>query len=143
MSITITGPMSYVCAETLGRQRSYQWADLDRLQVAYIGPAGSLEKFPINSPHPDYPLMFVLNTQEETFEGGLTRLQVTYEGKFTTKGQSTYITPAVISESPAEGSRDFTQAYMTPIGVPGLVLVPQPGTPVLAAVIAQLYNIGT
>src|SRR5215475_324276 len=107
MSITITGPMSYVCAETLGRQRSYQWADLDRLQVPWIGPAYSLENFKVNSPHPDYPLMFVVDVQEQTLQGGLTQLQVTYEGKFTTKGQSSYISDPVISLSTVEGSRDF------------------------------------
>ena len=113
MSVTITGPINRVCTETLGRQRAYQWADLDRLEVLYIGPAYSLENFPVKSPHPEYPLMFVLSAQEQSFEGGLTRLQVTYEGKLFTKGQSTYISEPVTTESSVQGSRDFIQYVIT------------------------------
>jgi hypothetical protein len=140
MSITITGPMTVVAAETLGRQRAYQWADLDRLQVVYIGPAHSLENFQVNSPHPDYPLMFVISSQERSIEGGLTELNVTYEGKFLTGGQKSYISKPVISESPVQGSRDFIQPWYTPIGLPGYAITGQGPSGVT---IEQLYNFGT
>lgn len=140
MSITITGPMTVVAAETLGRQRAYQWADLDRLQVIYIGPAGTLENYPVNSPHPDYPLMFVLNAQERSFEGGLTEVNVTYEGKFLTGGQKSYITSPVITESAVQGSRDFVQPWYTPIGLPGYQITGQGPSGVQ---LVQAYNFGT
>ena len=144
MSVTITGPMIRVCAETLGRQRAYQWADLDRLQVAYIGPAYSLENFPVKTPHSEYPLMFVVNAQEQSFEGGLTRLQVTYEGKLLTKGQSTYISEPVTTESSVQGSRDFVEYVIVQQSAAQYTTLPNPGgVPVTVQNAPALYNYGT
>jgi hypothetical protein len=108
MSISITGEMQVAPLETVGRQRGSQWGELDRMQVFYTGPLYSLENFPLNAPHIDYPLMFVTGAQEQAIEGALTRIVVTYEGKFTTSGQSSYVSDPVITENTVQGSRDYT-----------------------------------
>jgi len=99
--------------EQVGRRLVWRYAELDNMICIWTGPAsGALGFKPqINSPHPQYPLMFVTDADIVTKEGAVAELSVTYVGIIQTKGQSNYYTPPVVSLSPVQGSRDFIRGW--------------------------------
>lgn len=101
--------------EQVGRRKVARYGDLDQLVCVYIGPSDQASDFEplVESAHPDYPLMFVTDTQVIAREALTAEVSVTYQGKITYSGQSSYITPPITSESPVQGSRDFQQSFMT------------------------------
>jgi hypothetical protein len=104
-------------AEQVGRRLQWRYAELDNLLCTYVGPSSQAIQFkpPINSPHPQYPLMFVTDSNITNREAGVAEVAVTYAGIIQTSGASSYITPPVTTESSVQGSRDFTQYVINQI----------------------------
>lgn len=101
--------------EQVGRRQVYRYAELDQMVCIYNGPsAGALAFKPkINSPHPQYPLMFVTDSNITAQAALIAEVSVTYAGIIQTSGAKSYITPPVTTESTVQGSRDFIQYVIT------------------------------
>lgn len=130
--------------EQVGRRKVAKYGDLDQLLCVYVGPTDQASKFEpqVNSAHPDYPLMFVTDTQVTAKEALVTEISVTYAGKIMTGGQSQYITPPITSETPVQGSRDFVSGWSHFTGTQ-LLYAPTPGQVYTLLQPVDLYNCGT
>src|SRR5262245_8558261 len=95
--------------EQVGRRQVWKYAELDNMTCIWTGPAsGALQFRPnVNSKHPQYPLMFVTDSEIVTKEGAVAEVSVTYTGIIRTSGAKSYVTPPIISISSVQGSRDF------------------------------------
>lgn len=125
MSILLTGPMINAPVESLGRSRVEQFGQMDRMTCVFTGPDNTLYNFPISSPHPEYPLMFVTSANAKTIPGGLSEVTIVFDGKLLTNGASSYVTTGVTEERSVQGSRDFVN-YVTTVyshAQPGLIII--------------------
>lgn len=142
MSITITGSISQVAIESLGRRRVTQFGQLDQMQCVFFGPRNSLNNFPINSAHPEFPLMFCTGAQGTAIPGDLIQIDANYEGKMLTSGQASYVTYPVTIENNVQGSRDFTLFMMVGVYTGVIFVAPAGGGPAPAQY-GTLYDIFT
>jgi len=141
MSIIITGPMQFGPIESVGRRIVLQFGQMDRMSCIFTGPDSTRNDFAINSPHPDYPLMFVTQSDFKTIPGGLVEASAVFDGKITTSGASSYVTDGVTEESAVQGSRDF-QKYLAIAYINGLaVSSAPPGTTPIYNVVAQSFTV--
>jgi len=104
--------------EQVGRRQVWKYSELDNMVCIWTGPAsGALQFKPkINSSHPQYPLMFVTDSEIATKEGAVAEVSVTYAGIIQTNGAKSYRTPPIISVSAVQGSRDFHDIFISPHG---------------------------
>jgi hypothetical protein len=112
--------------EQVGRRQQWRYADLDIMVCIWNGPAyGAWDFKPqAGSPHPQFPLMFVTDSQIINEAALVAEIQVTYQGRI----DSNHKTEPQLSTSPFQGSRDFTTGWMyqsralqyTQIAAPGL-----------------------
>jgi hypothetical protein len=130
--------------EQVGRRLLWRYAELDNMICIWTGPAsGALAFKPqIDSPHPQYPLMFVTDSEIVTKEGAVAELSVTYAGIFQTKGTSFYATAPIVSTSAVQGSRDFVQSWYKKQGPLQLVYA-DPNQYAGGVRWVQLYTAGT
>jgi len=103
--------------EQVGRRKAFKYGELDQLVCVYTGPSNLAQAFdpPLNSRHPDYPLMFVTDSEIVTREALVSEVTVTYQGKILTGGQTSYVGPPFITESNVQGSRDFMLYTVSPV----------------------------
>lgn len=96
--------------EQVGRRMIWKYGELDNLISTWVGPAvGALAFKPkVNTPHPDFPLMFCTDSQITNNEALTAEVQATYQGIIQWNGKKPYITDPITSTSPVQGSRDFT-----------------------------------
>lgn len=100
--------------EDVGRRQVWKYANLDQMNCRWVGPAsGALGFKPkVNTPHPDFPLMFCTDSTI-TYKAALAaEVQATYQGIIQWNGKKPYITDPVLSTSPVQGSRDFTLLWV-------------------------------
>jgi len=100
--------------EQVGRRLTWRYSELDNMICIWTGPAsGALGFKPsVNSPHPEYPLMFVTDAQILHEAAEIAEVSVTYVGVIQTKGQSPYYTEPVVTINPCQGSRDFIETFV-------------------------------
>lgn len=126
--------------EQVGRRKVARYGDLDQLICVYVGPTDQASSFEplVNSAHPNYPLMFVTDTQVTAKEALVSEISVTYAGKILYSGQLSYVSQPITSESPVQGSRDFQRTFVSQRSYP------QAGTGTGAGtVIFATYDYGT
>lgn len=130
--------------EQVGRRRIDKYGDLDQLLCVYIGPSDQVGSFVpnIDSAHPEYPLMFVTDSQVTWHEALVSEVSVTFTGKVLTSGQTQYISPPITSENVVQGSRDFVSAWSHSIGTQ-LLYAPTEGQVYTLLQPVELFNCGT
>jgi hypothetical protein len=135
--------------EQVGRRKQFKYGDLDTLVCTWNGPAVAAQTFKpkVNSPHPEFPMMFCTDSQIVAQAALVCDVEATYLGIIQSGGTGKYVTPGVVSTSPVQGSRDFEIPYGAIVGNTGTTTVV--GTPTGSQTGQQvfyqgpLYAVGT
>jgi len=130
--------------EQVGRRQQWRYADLDVMVCTWNGPAAGASNFKpkVGSPHPQYPLMFVTDSEIVSAAALVAEVQATYQGIIQTSGVKQYYTDPVVSMSPTGGSREFTRIYSQQV-MAAQYTTNQFGQPVTGYSTPALYNYGT
>jgi|SRR5215472_5039752 len=139
--------------EQIGRRQIWRYAELDQMTTVFNGPSALASRYrpQVNSPHPDFPLMFCTDSQITNRGALIAEIQATYVGimdqsvltKFKVLGGTVLCTPPVWSISPTSGSRDFQELWLQEF--PVVVTSSAPGPTEQITLIQRVYlcNAGT
>jgi len=111
--------------EQVGRRQQWRYADLDVMVCIWNGPSvGALGFKPQSgSPHPEFPLMFVTDSQIIKEAALVSEVQATYQGRI----DSNHKTEPQLSIQAFQGSRDYTTGWMAQTAAPVYTQIAGPG----------------
>jgi len=137
--------------EQVGRRQFWRYAELDQMTTVFNGPSSLVMQYKpqVDSPHPEFPLMFCIDSEVTKQAALIAEISATYAGimdsSTVTKltlvgGGSSYVTKPVLSINPVQGSRDFQRVFQTSYATASKGKDSSDNT---ITILTTLYNCGT